>query len=186
MQAAVVDGLTLNIRAYQALDGTSVDWRYDLATLLRSDAPIEQWLRLKLADAIENKTSTGPALDLKNRDSQRRRTKRVAARFEWMTIGRWMDERKSEGCTVEEAVWRASEHFGVSEGKCKEAWGYYPAAILWIRNALLTEAGALFGEIMLESIYHQDHAEPNNTPFANLNPGLVEELQIPHSTAVGG
>ncbi len=170
----------LNIRAMQALSGSSTEWRKDLAALLRSDAPVEPWVRKRLAEAVENETLAGARLDLRNHDGRRRRAEKVSARFEWMRIGRWMNARRSEGCTVEECVWRASEHFETSEGTCKNAWEYFRPANQWISQGLSTEAGSVLGEILLESMYHQIFADPKDKSFVRMNQALLLELGLPH------
>jgi len=178
--------LGLNIRAMQALRGASLDWRSDILALLDSTAPIDDMFRQELARAIRNRSEHGPRLDLRGVDAERRRYDSIAARFEWMRVGYWIKARLAEGIKHEEALWRAAEHFGKSEGYCKKVWKYFKRASVWIEGALQSEQGSALGAEMLESIYHQLQFEPGARAFARMNEKLLGALGIQHSSAVGG
>lgn len=182
----VTDGLKLNIRADAALRGGSLDWRADLAALLKSDAPIERWVRDALADAIMNQAATGPRLDLRNLKPASDHFDKVASRYEWMAIGRWIEARHAEGMTIEGATYLAVESFTdpegkpVSEGKCKRALTYYQHANRWVEQGLSTPSGETLGREMLERFHHEIDANPADRTFAQANAELLRALNIPH------
>jgi hypothetical protein len=180
------DALSLNHRARFALRGSSLDWRSDLAALLRSDVPIDRHFRDALADAIENKTDYGPRLDLRNMQSQTNRFAAIPARHEWMAIGQWISLLRDQGITNDEAIEKTSEHFNVTEGKCKKALAYFQKAAPIIEAALATEAGEAIGRFYVEGLYHSVFAYPKDTASAQMNAPLLRLLGIPLPKAVGG
>lgn len=109
------DPENLNLRAYLALQGASLDWRDDLARLMRSDVPLSRMLRDRLADAFENEAQTGIRLELKNHKSARDQFAKIAILHERMKIGHWISERRAEGGTAKAVNAAAAEHFRVSE-----------------------------------------------------------------------
>lgn len=168
----------LNLRAVLALEGASLNWRADLAALFKSPVPIDRGSREAFADAIENETDDGPRIDIRNLKRTRDHFAAVVARQEWMEIGRWVQARRDEGSTAEDALWNASQNFAASEGKCKQALSYFQKASPAVERAILTPAGASIGRQFLENIFHQIHADPKDTSFARLNSGLIFELGL--------
>lgn len=167
------DGSAMNLRAYVALGGASLDWRGDLAKLLRSEEPLDRLLRDRLADLIENQDGEGPSLRLHNVKPQLDRFKRGAALYQWMDIGRWISARRAQGRTREEAIWEASGLFNSSDKKCEQALGYFMRADEWVAGALSTPAGAAIGREGLEDLHHAMEADPT---VRDLNRKLIESL----------
>ncbi len=180
------DAFALNLRARFALQGSSLDWRADLAALLRSGVPIDPQFRTALAEAVQNKGDLGPRLDLRNVQSGTNRFAAIAVRHEWMRIGQWIMVLRESGITNEEAIEATSEQFGVTGGKCKKALAYFQKAAPIIASAVLTEAGRVIGQAFFENIYHHVFAYPKDKTFSNIDAELLRELGIPQSKAVGG
>lgn len=173
------DPLILNIRAYSSLSGASSSWRTDLAALLNSDAPIERWVRDAIAEAIANESATGPRLDLKNHDASRRRHDSIAAKPKWMIIGGWINARRAEGRSKEDVLFEAADRFSVSEQTCDKAGAYYKKAAAWITGAAARPAGEALGFDVLENIFHQLHATPQDKSFLQMNAALLAALDPP-------
>ncbi len=171
------DGPNMNLRAYVALGGASLDWRGDLAKLLRSEAPLDRLLRDRLADLIENQDGDGPSLRLHNVKPQQDRFKRGAALSQWMDIGRWISARRAQGRTREEAILEASDLFNSSDKKCEQALGYFMRADEWVTGALTTPAGAGLGRDDLEALHHAMEADP---AVRQVNRRLIDSLTPSH------
>ncbi|MXO75333.1 hypothetical protein GRI40_08920 [Altererythrobacter aerius] len=171
--------LRLNIRALAALGGASASWRSDLAELFSSDAPLEPWLRERLAAAFLNEKDTGARLNLANHDGDRRHQESVSARHDWMKIGRWISSRWAASGNKEQAIWDASEHFGISEGKGKKSIEYFQAAGPRIERALKTDAGTGLDRATIEQIYHALDSDPEDrTCFRQINRDLLRDLGL--------
>jgi hypothetical protein len=171
------DPKSLCLRAYLALQGASLDWRGDLAELMRSDVPLSRMLRERLAAAFENESPEGPRLDLKNHKVASDRLKVNVARHDWMEIGRWTDAKREQGLSRKLALEKAAEHFVVGEKKCDEALIYYGRVKQWVDAALETQSGQALGRDWLERLYHSFISHPD---MKRVNAELIRQLGLSH------
>jgi hypothetical protein len=171
------DADRLNIRAYLALQGGSMDWRRDLAELMRSDVPLSRMLRDRLAAAFENESPTGPRLELKNHKAARDRFAGVATKHQWMEIGRSITALTIANVPVGVATQLIADRAGASEKKCAAALGYYREATAWVQLALQSEAGAVIGPELLEKLHHSIHENP---AACAMNAELLSQLRLSH------
>jgi hypothetical protein len=144
---------------------------------MRSDALLTRMLRDRLAEAFENETNDGPRLDLANHKPQRDRLVANVARHEWMEIGRWIEAQREDGLPRKAAVADAAGHFNVGEKKCEEALTYYGRAVLWVDQALKSDAGQAIGREWLERLYHSLSTHPE---MKRVNADLVRALGLSH------
>lgn len=165
----------LDLRAYLALSGASLDWRTDLAALLRSDLPLSRLLRDRLANLIDE-GDDGRRLELTGHKPNRHRFAGVASRYEWMEIGRWVDNRRRlHPDDPQSAVEAASHHFTLGEKKVEAAVSYYNKTSSWVEKALGSEDGQALGREWLERLYHSITVSPE---MKKLNQGLVKRLGL--------
>jgi len=177
------DPKNLSLRAYLALQGASLDWRGDLAELMRSDVPLDRMLRDRLADAIENQGGEGPSIELNNHKEARDRFAGVASRHEWMEIGRWIEGERQRGVPKGASLEAAERHFGVGIKAAEKALTYYNRAKLWIDGALKSEAGQALGRDTLERLYHSITVRPE---MKRVNADLIRQLGLSHRNRIGG
>lgn len=171
------EAAALNLRAYLALGGASVDWRQDLSALLRSDAPLDRLLRNRLADFVDNVSGTGIALDLAGYKEARDRFAGVAARHEWMEVGRWITHHSEGPLKRKGATKAAADHFTQGIKKVEAALTYFNKANLWVNQALESEAGKMLGRDWLERLYHMITVYPEMKPA---NGELLRQLGLSH------
>jgi len=167
----------LDLRAYLALQRASLDWRRDLATLMRSDVPLSRLLRDRLADAFDNEAKEGPRLELKNHKVHRDAFAKLVVLHDRMRIGRWVARRRDEGATAAQANEEAAAYFRVSQKTVEPAFAYFNKASVWIDAAMDSEAGQTLGREMVERLYHSIAAQP---AFKKANAGLIQQLGLSH------
>lgn len=171
------DPRNLNVRAYIALDGATLDWRRDMAELMRSDVPLERNLREKLAAAFENETQEGPRLDLKNHKTRRDRFASIAARYAWMEIGRSITALIEANVTVSSAIQLIADRAGASTEKCEAALKYFRMTDKWVIRGLQSDAGQVLGRQMLEGLHHSTY---KNEGMRRVNAKLLDQLGLSH------
>lgn len=167
----------LSLRAYLALSGASIDWRSDLAAVMRSDAPLSRMLRTALADAFENESQQGPRLDLNNHKPNRDKFAGVVSRHEWMEIGKWIEARREQSPQGGDVVGEAAAHFGVGVKKAEKALTYYNKARFWVDAAMRSDAGQTIGREVVESLYHSIAVNPD---MKRVNADLIHQLGLSH------
>ncbi len=146
---------TLNHRAFGALLGFSKEWRTELVSLLRSDAPISGVVRDELANAIEGETTFGTRLDLIGHDTLSKFFGRFADARESMAVGHYIAELVARKCTVESAFDNAAEKFGKSESECNRDYYYFKKCMKWCADE--GKSGRLYSAMSqseLETVYH--------------------------------
>lgn len=167
----------LNLRAYLALQGAALDWRDDVARLLRSDAPVSRLVRNLLAAAVENVSEEGTKLDLAGHKAARDRFVGVVIRHEWMDIGRWVTDFRMRHPSGPSAVAAAAEHFGLGLKKVEAALAFFNKANLWVDQAMESEAGRDMGREWVESLYHSITVNPE---IKQVNEPLIRDMGLSH------
>lgn len=120
-----LDDDLLNLKAWAALDGASVDWAADVAALLRSDTPIHPIVRNRMADALEGKAGlVGTQMILSGGGGSKDFAIGLTARRQRVEIGRWIEDQIAKGCLRKDAIQAASDHFAASIEKCEAALTY--------------------------------------------------------------
>jgi hypothetical protein len=152
----------LNMAAFVALHGLSLQWKRDVLALLRSDAPIAGVARDALADAIEGTLFTGVWLEMQGQEELRRWVDGVSVRRKYMEIGRFITERigPEKDKTQRKATEAAEVKFNSSYKKCEKALYYYRDVQEWISCA--KQSGEYFARLddeQLENKYHRWHFE---------------------------
>ena len=117
------DGL-LNLKAWSALEGASLDWAGDIAALLRSEHPIHPIVREQMADVLEGRSFAGTTLTLKGGKASRDFVAGIEARRDRARIGRWIEARIASGQKRKDAILFASNEFAASVEKCGLALDY--------------------------------------------------------------
>lgn len=171
------DANRLNLRAYLALAGATLDWRSDVARLLRSDVPLSRIMRDSLAAAIENITHEGPSLELTGHKAARDRFAGIASRHEWMAIARWVAEFKEQNLAGPNAVDAAATHFKLSVKKVESAVTYFNKTTVWVDQAMKSEAGQVMGRDWVERLHHSITVNPE---MKRRNGDLVCLLGLSH------
>lgn len=154
-----------------------MDWRLDLARLLRSDIPLDRSLRNRIAALVENVTDVGPRLDLNGHKSKQDRFVGVAKRHEWMEIGRWVNayvKRTPESASATQA---AADHFNQGKKKVEAAVTYYNRVTLWTDRAMESDAGKVMGREWVERLYHSITVNPE---MKMPNYELLRQLGLSH------
>ncbi|MDE0878313.1 MAG: hypothetical protein OSB00_06560 [Sphingomonas bacterium] len=167
----------MNLRAYSALDGASPDWRTDLATLLRSDVPLNRMLRNRLIALIENLTDEGPRLELKGHKAARDQFLGVVIRHDWMEIGRWVAAYPQSAASEPNATQAAADHFGLGTKKVEAALTYFNKVRLWTDRAMESDAGKAMGREWVERLYHSITVNPG---LKQVNKELLQQLGLSH------
>lgn len=140
----------LNRAAISALIGLSMDWREDLANLLRSEAEISRIVRDLLAEAIERASPLGVEINMKNHDATAKRLEGLRIRRRWLEDGRKVAEIKKPKL---QQFLSASEIIGKSEGYCKDCYYYFDNFMKWYNNEIKMSDKS-FDLEFLESTWH--------------------------------
>lgn len=154
-----------------------MDWRDDLARLLRSEVALDRSLRDRLASLVENVTSDGPRLELTGHKSARDKFAGVASRHQWMEIGRWVVAYARSGAPGENVTQAASDHFGQGIKKVEAAVTYFNKVTLWVDRAMESAAGQVMGREWVERLYHSITVNPE---MKKLNEDLLRQLGLSH------
>ena len=171
------DADAMNLRAYMALAGASMDWRDDLARLLRSDVPLDRPLRDRLASLVDNVTGDGPRLELTGYKAAKDRFAGIASRQKWMEIGRWVSAYQKPDPSSPNATQAAAEFFVIGLKAVEAAVAYFNKAYVWIDRAMESEAGQTIGREWVERLYHSIIVSPETK---RLNDGLLRQFGLLH------
>lgn len=155
MSKPVTDPFKLNIRAYFALDGNELDWRAPLLELLRSDAPIEPFVRARLAQRIEAQSKHEIGLELTGHQRAHNRRRRETRLHDDYYLGELVAKHIEAGATREVATFEVSEDQSIAPKTVDAALTFHKHAKAWIIEAVQNEAFATMGPQILFSLLVQ-------------------------------
>ncbi len=141
----------LNRAAFDAALGFSVDWKADLAELLRSGQEISPSVREALADALEGKSFTRVAFKLEGHERLARWHASLQERRAWRDHGRRVAELiREDGAALEVQFENAAEKLGTTESKSKKAYYYFKRCQSWMQSA--SQDGVAYGSMPSEAL----------------------------------
>lgn len=123
----------LNQAAFNALMGTSADWRADLVALLRSDVPIGPAVRSQLAEAIGGKSEI--TLNLSGHQETLKRMEGLEARRKWMRDGELAASYVAQHSKVDDAFAAAADELGEDDPYWRRRYYYFKRCRDWMQSA---------------------------------------------------
>lgn len=141
----------LNLRAFLALQGSSLSPTDDITALLRSDEPIDRLVRDRLIALLQ--AADGMSLKLTGHNSERNKVRASASRYDWYRIGKSIEAEIANELSRSAAIRKVASALTESEKKADKSLDYYRSVKLWIEASLMTDLGAKLGPDMLKQLY---------------------------------